>query len=434
MKLTQYVCTHCGKQFEAEEKEILECPGCFWSTSVKKAEDAEPRTESPAQKKSAAASFEIPKGLLRFFIGVLMALAAAIIFLKVLPSVKESLKKRPGAVSGITIPPDVKPAASRAPAVPAGEVLTAEEKEMLSRKLEVKADRPLSPDEESVLNHQAPLKAGFIEKLPFQAWNLELFKQVLSTEEKRYKVPLPGSYHRKLENLFKEKYLPGAEAFKNEKLLEARNFWAESLAFPVYSTNIQKHRAVALTMLRPFINDTLSKIGTLNSILAERSIREREMQVTAEYGKILEMLHKKNWPEALAAMTALDRKLSEMITPAAPASVEPYPPGVNQVDDTIRGPLMDLLSVPPPALSDLEPLRADLRAKERVVQGLIPANVESAQTLYNEAFDLIQKKEWESAAKKLGAIEFPDSLVADARAKIKIIEKLKPQSGTLETK
>ena len=39
MKLVQYLCTHCGRRFEAEEKEIVECPGCYWSTSVKR-EDA----------------------------------------------------------------------------------------------------------------------------------------------------------------------------------------------------------------------------------------------------------------------------------------------------------------------------------------------------------------------------------------------------------
>lgn len=35
MVMKKFICTHCGRRFEAEEKEVMECPGCFWSTSVR---------------------------------------------------------------------------------------------------------------------------------------------------------------------------------------------------------------------------------------------------------------------------------------------------------------------------------------------------------------------------------------------------------------
>ena len=34
--MIEYACGHCGHRFESEENDALECPSCFWSTSLRK--------------------------------------------------------------------------------------------------------------------------------------------------------------------------------------------------------------------------------------------------------------------------------------------------------------------------------------------------------------------------------------------------------------
>ena len=35
-QLIKYICAHCGHQFESSETKDIECPQCFWSTSIKR--------------------------------------------------------------------------------------------------------------------------------------------------------------------------------------------------------------------------------------------------------------------------------------------------------------------------------------------------------------------------------------------------------------
>ena len=88
MKLIPYVCTHCGRRFEAEEKGILECPGCFWSTSVKKEEELrEQKEKKPSAEKGPPPqkSFSMPisaQRLKTLFLGVtLLALASSAVLI-----------------------------------------------------------------------------------------------------------------------------------------------------------------------------------------------------------------------------------------------------------------------------------------------------------------------------------------------------------------
>ncbi len=431
MKTVRYACTHCGKRFEAEEKELLECPGCFWSTSVKKEEEL-PAGVSASQdspKKKSAKTFRpisISPALRLagiFVIGIIFVFLTLPFFKKLFPSRTMKIEK----VSEIPAPD--KGTVPAAPA-PAPSALSSEEKNILARRLDIRAERPLSAEEEKILKNQAPFTSGIVEKLPSQAWTLDDYEKMIEAQQKFYKVTLPGSYKKKLTNLFKEKYTPAAEAFKNGQLLEARDLWVESLAFPVYGNNVQKHRGVVLTMLRGFINDTLSKVGAINSALSEAQVREREADVTGQYLKLLKTVEAKSWKDAYGIISELQPKIQALGSDDPRRnSVKPYPEAaLNLIDEGIRNGLFDVLNVQPASVADLEPIERDLVLKRKVIESLIPENLEPVTLRYQEALDLITQEQWAGAEAKLKEISFPVALYEDAREKIRVLRKLQGQT------
>ena len=440
MNLTRYLCTHCGRRFEAEEKEILECPGCFWSTSVKKEEDAAKEKQTSSDSKASspppALPAAFPPGLKKILPVVLIAAVGlgALFFLRPrLGNLKPSFKVA-GRQKETADKQKIESAPSAAPPAQGPlETLTPEEKAVLARRLQVTADRPVGPEEQKILDQRASFETGFVEKLPSQAWTLHNFREIIAQQEKTYKVPLPSSYKKKLEKVFQEKYLPGQEAFKAGDLVKARNLWMESFIFPIYADNPAKHRGVVLTMLRPFINDTLSKIGAVNGALVEKAVRGKEQALSEAYQDLLSRIRKKSWRDSDAAVLALEQKLDELENPASlKGSPEPYPPSIRQVDPDIQAGLMEILAPPPPAVADLVPLRRDIEAKRRVIEGFLPDIVSANQRRADEALALIGRGEWEPAAKKLSRIETPPELSGDARQKIEILKKLAAAAGSSE--
>lgn len=437
MKTARYVCTHCGKKFESEEKDILECPGCFWSTSVKKEEDvAESRLSDSSEKKSPRGPLVIPPFLKLAAVLILGIGIAALAF----PFLKKILPApAPRETQDIQVPAEESKAAvtkkdgaqqpqkPAAPPVQGLAGLTPEEKNILERRLDFKADREPGADEIKILNNRAPFSSGSVEKLPSQAWTLEDYQKLIAEQEKFYRVPLPGSYKKKLTNLFKEKYTPAANAFNEGKLLEARNLWVESLAFPVYDNNLSKHRGVVLTMLRGFVNDTLSKIGAINTSLAEGKTRDQERLVTEEYLKLLGALEKKSWQDAYGIATALQGQIDALNDPgnSSKTDVGAYPvSALGQIDDGIRATLLELFNVQPTSVADLEPMQRDILLKRKVIESFLPANLDPVLRHYAEAMDLIAQSNWADAEGKLKQISYPLALFDDAREKIKVLRKL----------
>ncbi len=439
MKMTRYVCSHCGRNFEAEEKEIMECPGCFWSSSVKKQEDAE---ESVSQKPVLSKKVSVPFDFsFAFPFVILIVLAGGLFFAwPHLQSLRlNSLHVKTPHLSLKTSESIAKPkeksktqtAPPTAQAVPSAASITEEDKNILSRRVQLTADRPLAEQEQKILSRRVPFKSGSIEKLPSQEWTLESFKKLVADQERVYRVPLPKSYKNKLEALFKAKYLPAVEAFKNGDELQARNLWVDSLAFPIYANDVRKHRGVVLTMIRPFINDTLSKIGAVNTMLVERKIRDKEKNAVGDYEKLLKAIEAKSWKEGSEIASGLQKRLAEFSNPdqlgGAPDS---YPDSIHQVDEGIQQTLGGLLGGPPPAIADLEPIREDVYAKKKVVDGFIVENLNAAQAKYNEALDLIANKSWAEAIDKLRTLETPMALAEDAQAKIRILKKMNEASSS----
>ncbi len=443
MKLVRYVCTHCGRKFEAEEKDVLECPGCFWSTSVKREDDAVSSSSfkgpSASPKSSTGKPLNIPPAVrlvFVFVIGMLFLFLTFPLFKKILPA------PRPKVVEIETASKPEKPKNKKqqpakstvsTPAAPAAQ--NDEDKNILSRRLDVSADRQPTEAEQQILKARAPFSSGSVEKLPSQAWTLEDYEKMIAGQEKFYRVPLPGSYKKKLTTLFKTKYLAAAENFKEGKLLEARDLWVESLAFPIYADNVQKHRGVVLTMLRGFINDTLSKVGAINISLVEGKIRAQERLVTENYSKLSSALDKQDWKEAYGLAVDLQRQIEQLATPdpSREGGAEPYPnAALGAIDDGIRTGLFEVLNVPPPSVADLEPMQRDLLLKRKVIESFLPENLEPVKTRYQEALDLISQSKWAEAEAKLKEISYPVALYEDARDKIKVLRKLQGIDGSAE--
>lgn len=422
MSNVPYVCSHCGRKFEAEERENIECPGCYWSSTVKKEEDVEATspTEVPKPEKNPL-GIKIPPLFFKV-LGVFFILLLAFPFAgKVAQRFKEQMEYSRENRKKETVGKNRETVQSQNPLA----LLLPEEQAILDRILRVEAERPLSEEESSLLKVRVSLKTGISENLPSKVWSIENFKEMVKEQERFYKVPLPASYKGKLEKLFEEKYLTGEAAFQEGDLVKARNLWVEALAFPQYSKNVTRHRGVALTMIRPFINDTLSKIGAINNSLVEKNIREKERKLSESYADLTKLIDARGWQEASAQILELERLIQELENPALAAGVAPaYPEAISQVDEGIRATLTGLLTPALPAIADLLPLKQDLQAKRRVVESFQPGILEASQSRYQEALDRIREGDYNGAIKKLKEIETPLALAKDAQEKIKILSKL----------
>lgn len=429
MKLVRYVCTHCGRRFEAEEKEILECPGCFWSTSVKKEEDLKespklaaapvpPQAKGPFPPLRLALSPQV-SGIL---VGIVLIVLSFPFWSRFIDRFQEKvLELRPSRLEEKAKKDQV----AKAKALGGIASLSETETAILYGRVEIARDRTPSAEEEAILDKTVPFQTGLVQKLPSQAWNLENFKEMLAEQERFYKVPLPGSYKGKLEDLFKKKYVPAAEAFKAGDLIKTRDLWLESLAFPIYANDVKKHRGVVLTMLRPFINDTLAKVGTINSTVVELRIREKESALFENYRELGSLIREKSWAEVAGSILKLEERLSEMERVDELAGQPPaYPKAITQVDDGIRATLAEILTPPPPAVADTTALRQDVLAKKTVVESFLPEKVEAAQARYDAGLEKIRLREWQEAEQELRQVELPLALAKDAREKVKVLKKL----------
>lgn len=414
----------------------MECPGCFWSTTVKKEEDLKSEAPAPSAHAASPSSESKPSLSLNFLKPLLVVLILSLLFAGVV-SVVWFRVRGSGihfSLPGERISTKGQPNSAQEGSLGSVEALSVEEKNILSRIFLLSTNRPLSEEERKILESRAPFQTGIVEKLPSKVWMLENFKQMIAEQERFYKIPLPRSYKNKLYDLFLQKYVSAQGAFESGELTKARDLWVESLAFPIYGDDVQKHRGVVLTMIRPYINDTLSKIGTINSSVVERHIREREQVLSQSYGEFFDLLQKKSWVEAWALVPALEQKIDELENPlGVKLNPPPYPPAIKQIDQDIQMTLQGIAETPPPALADLSPLREDIQAKKRVLQSFLPELLSEVLSAYDKALEKIRLKEWREAERLLGGIEFPLELVHDAKEKIKVLNQLRAGEGQGET-
>ena len=425
----RFACDHCGKKFELEIPEAKECPFCFWSSSVKREDEllsekkgVSRSSQEVASKSGRKVSFGNLKYLLRALLFFAVLAAAGFLAYKAYRMFTSS-SPQSWKIFSIKPPRDNK-RAGKAVTDPLT-LLSPQEKEMLSHKVTIPADRAPDPGEQEILGRSVPFQTGWIEKLPSAVWTLEQYKKMIADQEAFYKMPFARSYKKKLEELFKTRYLAAAAAFAKGDVLAARNLWVESLAFPLYSTDLKKHRAVALTMLRPFINDTLSKVSAMNQSVMDRGKKSKEQALSAEYQKLTGLIAQKKWQEALTLVGQMIPEVEQLRKNAVPQEAPPpYPASFGTIDSDLQRPLMDLMSPSPSSTADLQPLQQDLVEKKEVIETFTEAYLKSATAVYQSALGLIRDRKWQEAAQALGSIQGPQALQQDAAGKIAILGKI----------
>ena len=425
----RFVCNHCGKKFELESPEAKECPSCFWSSSVKREDELASEKKGFSRSSKEVASkpghkvfFGNIKYLFRALLFIVLLAAAGFLAYKAYKLVTSS---SPQSWKTFLIKPQRDDKQAEAVAADPSALLSPQEKEMLSREVTIPVDRAPDPGEQEILGRSIPFQTGWTEKLPSAVWTLEQYQKMIADQESFYKMPFARSYKKKLEELFKKKYLVAADAFVKGDVLAARNFWVESLAFPLYSTDLKKHRAVALTMLRPFINDTLSKVSAMNQSLLDRGKKSREQALSVEYQKLIGLIARKQWQEALTVIVQMISETELLRKNAMPQEAPPpYPAAFGTIDSDLQRPLMDLMSPSPSSTADLQPLQQDLVEKKEVIETFTEAYLKSAREAYQSALELIRDKKWSEAAQALGSIQGPQALQQDAAGKIAILGKI----------
>ena len=419
-----FVCTHCGHRFEKEPLETVICPKCFWSTSVKKEmeEVQKAQISEPSRPIEMLSQTESRRPWL--WLGGVLFVA---LFLGVSVFVVRHLKKQNEILKKIESK-NAQVIATEAPELG----LSENERETLNRKVSLPAERSVSEKEKEILTPRISLRSRLPEGVAVPPWDQKHFEEFLKQIELQYKIPLDWTYRRKLTRLFREHYLLASQAFEAKDFLKARDEWIHSLAFPVYRNNIQKHRGVVLTMLRSYINDTLSKIGAMNAALTAKTLYGGEQKVHSTYKTLMDLIQKESWEEANAQILELGKQLDELEKLPKAASPPSLPKEISLVDPDIQEVLRAQINPVEPALPDLASLKQDLAEKEKVIQSRLPETMETVQKQYDEALTSIQNGNWQAARDLLQKIDFPAELAEDAHMKLEILNKF--ASPSLDSK
>lgn len=398
----EYLCTHCGHRFNSEKTEYIECPKCYWTSSVKRAEQAELKTDPVLPelepKKTRPAFPFIFRGLI-FFAVILCA--GGVIFWGYSAFRSDKMNRHQFSIQ----PGETVTDQDSGTAALEASVLWSEIAEAIEPIPEIR-----NPGEEelAILRGSVSLQTGMVEKIPSPVWTLEGYKGLLAERQKFYQVSLPRSYLKKLYALFESKYLPAEVAFQNGRLPEARDLWVDSLAFPVYQNNIQKHRGVVLTMLKPFINDTLSKIGAVNQSLASGQTRQEEEKIIGLYGEFNRQIHKGEWSKAGEAVQPVLDAIREFERRASAGSeVPPYPPSIRAVDADIRHVLTDQARAGGESRADFSELERSLKKKQNVLNGLSPEFLARTKESFEEVKRFILEGQYQHAREILTAFDWP---------------------------
>ncbi len=421
----QYYCTHCTHRFSGEDKDVVECPKCFWSSSVKKASEVDLLAKTKHTKKAESKTLKKSgKGIFLFLFLGLTGIGLFFFFTK-----SESPSDHRKVVSSEIVASDLlKNAKNVAKPLPAEVVqpeISQEELAFLSSKLtyeEIVEKLEIDPS----LKKGVSFNLGLVEKLPSQPWGLEQFEDMIEQQEASYKVPLTKSYKKKLKEQFETYYLVGKQSFEAGDYLRSRDEFVKTLAFPIYANDIKRHRGIALTILRPFINDTLSKIGALNTMLVDKNLRSIEAQIQSEYQSLLQLIEAKSWDESMkkikmiqAMMNDLQsKKLNEMRAPD-------YPQPLIGLDPSIGASLADILQPSQTLLSDLNPLNQDLVKKYSKIESLSEPFLKKQLEKYNRAASAFDEKAWFDGQNLLNEMKDPSFLAEKAKEKLKKMQELK---------
>ncbi len=433
----RFICSHCGKSFESPASEVKECPFCFWSSSVKREDELaveKKRLSRTAGGKTGIGSYNP----LYFAFKVLLALAlvGSVGYFGYLGYRQwDQNQKKTGSFFSVQGEKGETSKAEREVPDTAVSELSSQERDLLLREVSLPERAVASEAEKIILAREVKFKTGWSDQLPSPAWSLAQYEQMIAEQERFYKITLPRSYKKKLTGLFENKYLAGVGAFAKGDLLATRDLFIESLLFPPYSTNVQKHRGVALTMLKPFITDTLSKIGALNQMVADQNRRQQGKEIEAEYGSLFALIQEGRWEEAILKLDQLQLVATQMqsLTQERPA-MPPYPSVVGMIDQDIQRSLAALSTPGVSSTTDLLHVREDLAQKKDVLVDLSDEAYNKAIAIYQEGMTFVREGKYKDAFRVLSTIRGPETLRNQAQTKLAILAKVVSLPESSETR
>ncbi|HLD56635.1 MAG TPA: hypothetical protein VJA00_03350 [Candidatus Omnitrophota bacterium] len=432
----KYRCTHCNHSFELAERDFQRCPNCFWTTSLVSLEEETEGAQSFKKLEpfpSSAPKSNFVNAKLLIILLICAALGGLIgIFAVLRPSlpkfsfpipfsVPEVLKQKPKEV------PRGKPTA------PAVTFLSVEEKARLFAPFPITIPRQLTEDEEEILKKQVSPPKPISEKLQLSVWTKEEFEKTFESEQKKRKVYLGWAYERAVKKTF-EKYYPSAvEAYEKGDHVSARDLFLKSLAFPIYRNDPRRHRAIALVILRPYLNDVIGKIAILNQYLMSQRLTTEVDSISRSYQALFPVLELQEWDRASQMMTDLKRQMDAFENRPSEEPVD-YGPSFVLLDPEIRTAIQIEAQPKPEAVVNLKTLTVDLNLKEKVVRQNKTEELLQVQKQYEEISRSLETGDLEAARDRLKGIEFPPELFDDARAKIALIDQAFALQKTKEDK
>lgn len=438
----KYRCSHCNHSFELAERDFQRCPNCFWTTSLVSLEE---NIETAFSAREAETPhFSISNSKRRFptrqLVIFLFICAGLWVIVGIIAVTKPSFPKF-SFPSHIPVPQivrqrmgDIAPGHSEKESDAAVMTfLTPEEKTRLMKPFQVTIPRQLTDDEEEILKKHVSLPKSIPEKPKLLAWSKDDFETMFEAEQKKRKVYLGWAYGRAVKKVF-EKYYPSAvKAYEKGDFRLARDLFLQSLTFPIYRNNPVRHRAVALVILRPFINDVIGKIAVLNQHLAIQKLNADINSINQSYQELFSVLDLQEWEKASRAIADLRRRIEAFENQPSDGRLdESFFFGL--LDPEIRTAIQIEAQPKPEAVADFKALLMDLNLKERVARQNTAEELLKVQKQCEEISRLLQEGNLEAAREKLREIQFPPELVEDVRARIALIDQAYALKGAKEEK
>jgi len=415
-KTILYVCQNCETKFELPEIQTPRCPNCFWTTSIRRADQAVPRAQLNAKSKK---QFVSPQ-LIKILVTVVFIVVLAWLSSRLLKYIPKTFGKTISKRKTVSVPT---PDSQKATAKDFLNFLSPEEKKALETWIPFAIPRMLSGDELQMLSKRADFSASASTLPQLNFWTTDSFEKFLTAEQTKRKIYFPGSYESTLKKLFASHYLKVEQILKNGNLAEARIELLNALVFPIYGHNVRLHKSVALVMLQNYINDVLKKIQVLNSYLAAQGLSALMNDLQKDYAEIFQLIDGKDWAGALKLVEKSESEAKTIDAETKEAHVN-YPPFISQIDSDIQKGLELQDQALTPLASGLKSLLADLRIKKKVLE----QNTDDALRLMKKNYDFaalaIRDQKWQDAKDALEPIIFPADISEDTKQKILILVKI----------
>ncbi len=435
----KFRCGHCGHVFILSNEDLRRCPKCFWTTALDplleddRADKEVSRVKTAATQGASSPHFFFSSLAIRIFVVccVLAFLIGGIILFFKAPvsNALSSIKKSPlflpqtSAPAPLRIqPPQPKTVLSVVAKKPD---LTEDEKTQLKMPFQLTIPRSLGEREIDILERRAPSVAGLTQAPTLNFWSLDDFKAFLKSAQEQRKIPLGWAYVRGVTKAFENGYLKAAQFYEQGDYLQARNALLSGLALPVYQNSVEKNRAIALVMLRPYINDVLGKLAAFGGYFAYQQSGDSLRRIDQSYQDLAGAIDSRDWNKASMLAEDLLSRINQYAQ-APESSLPPeYPPVFSQIDQEIQTAIIRQARTPAPqgTSTDFSALREDLEAKAKVIRENNEEALMAVQKNHEQAVYLIEREDWRAAYQLLKDISYPEELAGDAAKKIAILEK-----------